>query len=154
MSLSILEHQATPLFPGCEHGLHEGDLFRRHGGQAQAVRPDLPGRRASRVSSAGGLLVRARLPQAVRQEGHAERVDRHAVTDSAKDGYRVTSAPHHEAVVIDRSQPGDHCQMTLERWLPISDEPRVEAAVTAISAILAAAACADPPRTIDTTTAP
>jgi hypothetical protein len=30
----------------------------------------------------------------------------------------LDSAPQHEAIVIDRSQPGDHCQMTLERWLP------------------------------------
>jgi hypothetical protein len=66
----------------------------------------------------------------------------------------LESAPHHEAIVIDRSQPGDHCQITLERWLPISGEPRVEDAVTAISAILAASARTDPPRTIDTTTAP
>ena len=66
----------------------------------------------------------------------------------------LESAPHHEAIVIDRSQPGDHCQMTLERWLPISDEPRVEDAVNAISAILAASARTDPPRTTGTTTAP
>jgi hypothetical protein len=66
----------------------------------------------------------------------------------------LQSAPHHEAIVIDRSQPGDHCQMTLERWLPISDEPRVEDAVNAISAILAASARTDPPRSIDMTTAP
>lgn len=44
--------------------------------------------------------------------------------------------------------------MTLERWLSISDEPRIEDAVNAISAILAAAARTDPSRTIDTTTAP
>jgi hypothetical protein len=25
----------------------------------------------------------------------------------------LASAQHHDAVVIDRSQPGDHCQMTL-----------------------------------------
>jgi len=50
----------------------------------------------------------------------------------------LDSAPHREAIVIDRSQPDDHCQMTLERWLPISDEPRVQDAVNAISAILAA----------------
>jgi hypothetical protein len=63
----------------------------------------------------------------------------------------LQSAPHHEAIVIDRSQPGDHCQMTLERWLPISDEPRVE---DAVNAILAASARTDPPRSIDMTTAP
>jgi hypothetical protein len=66
----------------------------------------------------------------------------------------LESAPHCEAIVIDRSQPGDHCQMTLERWLPISDEPRVEDAVNAISAILAASARTHQPRTTDTTAAP
>ena len=66
----------------------------------------------------------------------------------------LQSAPHHEAIVIDRSQPGDHCQMTLERWLPISDDPHVEDAVTAISAILAASTRTDPPRSVETTTAP
>jgi hypothetical protein len=33
------------------------------------------------------------------------------------------SAPHHDPVVIGRSQTGDHCQITLERWLPIDGEP-------------------------------
>jgi hypothetical protein len=66
----------------------------------------------------------------------------------------LDSASHHEAIVIDRSQPGDHCQMTLERWFPISDEPAVDDAVNAISAILAAGARTDPPPTIDMTTAP
>jgi len=63
-------------------------------------------------------------------------------------------APHHETIVIDRSQPGDHCQMTLERWLPISGEPLVEDAVNAISAILAAGARTDSPRPIYTTIGP
>jgi hypothetical protein len=66
----------------------------------------------------------------------------------------LQNAPHREAIVIDRSQPGDHCQMTLERWLPISDKPCVEDAVNAISAILAASTHTDPPRTTDRTTAP
>jgi hypothetical protein len=88
---------------------------------------------------------------------------RHGLTVSAVTGddgavyeLEVTlgSASRHEAIVIDRSQPGDHCQMTLERWLPISDEPRIEDAVNAISAILAASTHTDPPRTTDRTTAP
>ena len=66
----------------------------------------------------------------------------------------LASAPHHVAIVVDRSQPGHHCQMTLERWLPISDEPDVEDAANAIHAILAASARTDPGRTIDTTPAP
>jgi len=65
----------------------------------------------------------------------------------------LASAPHHDAIVIDRSQPGDHCQMTLERWLPISDEPDVKDAVDAIHAILAASARPDPARTIGMTAA-
>ena len=66
----------------------------------------------------------------------------------------LASAPHHEAIVIDRSQPGDHCQMTLERWLPISDQPGVQDAVDAIHAILAASARTDRARPTGTTTAP
>ncbi len=65
----------------------------------------------------------------------------------------LASAPHHDAIIIDRSQPGDHCQMTLERWLPISDEPDVEDAVNAIHAILAASARTDPAPTSGTTVA-
>lgn len=65
----------------------------------------------------------------------------------------LASAPHHDAIVIDRSQPGDHCQMTLERWLPISGDPGVEDAVNTIHAILAASARTDPAPTIDTTAA-
>jgi hypothetical protein len=58
----------------------------------------------------------------------------------------LASAPHHDAIVIDRSEPGDHCQMTFERWLPISDEPGVEDAMNVIHAILAASARSDPAR--------
>jgi hypothetical protein len=65
----------------------------------------------------------------------------------------LASTPHHAAIVIDRSQPGDHCQMTLERWLPISDEPDIEDAVNTIHAILAASARTDPARTTDTAAA-
>jgi hypothetical protein len=61
----------------------------------------------------------------------------------------LASASHHDPVVIDRSQPGDHCQMTLKRWLPISDEP-----AKTIHAILAAGARTDPARTIAATAAP
>ena len=49
-------------------------------------------------------------------------------------------APHHEAILIDRSQPGDHCQITLERWLPINGEPGIENVVNTIHSILAASA--------------
>jgi len=63
-------------------------------------------------------------------------------------------APHHDPVVIDRSQSGDHCQMTLERWLRIGDEPGVEEAVTAIHAILAASARTAPARTAGAAAAP
>jgi hypothetical protein len=43
--------------------------------------------------------------------------------------------------------------MTLERWLPISDEPDIEDAVNAIHAILAASARPEPARTTGTTAA-
>jgi hypothetical protein len=66
----------------------------------------------------------------------------------------LASAPHHDAIVIDRSQPGDYCQMTLERWLAISDEPSIEDAVNTIHAILAASARNGTTRTTSTTAAP
>jgi hypothetical protein len=66
----------------------------------------------------------------------------------------LASAPRYNTIVIDRSQPGDHCQITLEQWLPISDEPAVEDAANTIHAILAANARAEPARTTDTTAAP
>ena len=66
----------------------------------------------------------------------------------------LESAPHHDPIVIGRSQPGDHCQITLERWLPISGEPGIADAVNTIHAILAASARPDPARIIDTTTEP
>jgi len=50
----------------------------------------------------------------------------------------LVSAPHHDPIVIGQSRTGDHCQITLERWLPISGEPGIENAVNIIHAILAA----------------
>jgi len=64
----------------------------------------------------------------------------------------LVSAPHHDPVVIGRSQTGEHCHITLERWLPIDGEPGIEDAVNTIHAILAASARPDPARIIDTTT--
>src|SRR5712675_72773 len=64
----------------------------------------------------------------------------------------LVNAPYHDPIVIGRSQTGDHCQITLERWLPIDGEPGIEDAVNAIRAILAASARPDPARTIDATT--
>jgi hypothetical protein len=52
----------------------------------------------------------------------------------------LASAPHHDPIVIGRSQAGDHCQVTLERRLPIDGEPGIEDAVNTIHAILAASA--------------
>ena len=66
----------------------------------------------------------------------------------------LVNAPHHDPIVIGRSRTGDHCQVTLERWLPIDGEPGIEDAVNAIHAVLAASACPDPARIIDTTTEP
>lgn len=56
----------------------------------------------------------------------------------------LASAPHHDPIVIGRSRTGDHCQVTLERWLPIDNEEGVENAVHTIHAILAASAGPDP----------
>ena len=66
----------------------------------------------------------------------------------------LVNAPHHDPIVIGRSRTGDHCQITLERWLPIDGEPGIEDAVNAIRAILAASARPDPARTTGATTEP
>lgn len=66
----------------------------------------------------------------------------------------LVSAPHHDPIVIGRSRTGDHCQITLERWLPISGEPGIKDAVNTIHVILAASACPDSTRVIDTTPGP
>jgi hypothetical protein len=66
----------------------------------------------------------------------------------------LVSAPHHDPIVIGRSRAGNHCQITLERWLPISDGPGIENAVNTIRAILAASARLDPGRIINTTAEP
>jgi hypothetical protein len=66
----------------------------------------------------------------------------------------LVSAPHHDPVVIGRSQTGEHGHITLERWLPIDGGPGIEDAVNTIHAILASSACPDPARIIDTTTEP
>ena len=52
----------------------------------------------------------------------------------------LVRGPQHDPIVIGRSQPGDHCQITLERWLPISGEPGIADAVNTIHAILTASA--------------
>jgi len=56
----------------------------------------------------------------------------------------LASAPYLDPIVIGRSRPGDHCQITLERWLPIHGEPDIKDAVNAINAILTASARHDP----------
>ena len=66
----------------------------------------------------------------------------------------LVSAPHHDPIVIGRSQAGDRCQITLERWLPIDGEPGIEHAVNTIHAILAASARPNPARIVDTTAEP
>ena len=66
----------------------------------------------------------------------------------------LVSAPHHDPIVIGRSGPGDHCQITLERWLRIDDEPGIQNAVNIIHAILAAGARPGPARIIGTTAEP
>ena len=66
----------------------------------------------------------------------------------------LVSAPHHDPIVIGRSRTGDHCQVTLERWLPIDGEPGIEDAVNTIRAILAASAHPDLAGTTDATMEP
>ena len=62
----------------------------------------------------------------------------------------LVSAPRHDPIVIGRSRTGDHCQITLERWLRIDGEPGAENAVNIIHAILAASADPDPAGIINT----
>lgn len=64
------------------------------------------------------------------------------------------SAPYHDPIVIGRSQDGDHCQITLDRWLPIDGEPNIENAVNIIHAILTASARPHSVRIIDTAAEP
>lgn len=66
----------------------------------------------------------------------------------------LENAPHLESVVIGRSRIGDHCQVTLERWLPIDSEPGIKDAVDVIHAILAASASYDPAKIIGTPAEP
>ncbi len=66
----------------------------------------------------------------------------------------LVSAPHHDPIVIGRSRPGNHCQITLERWFPIDGEPGIEDVVNTIHAILTASACPDPAPITGTTAEP
>jgi hypothetical protein len=66
----------------------------------------------------------------------------------------LARVPHHNPIVISRSQAGDHCQITLERWLPINGERGIEDAAQAIHAILAASAHPVPVTIIDRRTGP
>ena len=62
----------------------------------------------------------------------------------------LARTPHLDPIVIGRNRTGDHCQITLERWLAINGGPRIKDAVALIHAILAASASQDPARTIET----
>jgi hypothetical protein len=66
----------------------------------------------------------------------------------------LASAPHHEPIVVGRNWSGERCQITLERWLPISDGPGIKDAVGTIHAILAASTRSDPARIVDTSAEP
>src|SRR5207302_8839261 len=94
--------------------------------------------------------------RAGRQTGNQRRS--HCVRGQLRrdDGYELevtfVSAPHHDPVVIGRSQTGNRCQITLERWLPVGGEPGIQDAVNAIRAILAASACPDPVKISDKAT--
>ena len=81
-----------------------------------------------------------------------------AVSYDGMAGYELevtlVSAPHHDPILIGRSRTGDHCQVTLERWLPIDGEPSIEDAMNAIRAILTASARPDLAGTTDATIEP
>ena len=97
-------------------------------------------------------------PRAGRQLAACDGLTVSAVSYDDMAGYELEAtladAPHHDPIVIGRSRTGDHCQVTLERWLPIDGEPGIEDAVNAIRAVLAASARPDPARTTDATTEP
>jgi hypothetical protein len=63
-------------------------------------------------------------------------------------------APRHDPIVIGRSRTGEHCQITLERWLPIGSGPDIENTANVIHAVLAASARNDPAELVDRTTEP
>jgi hypothetical protein len=75
-----------------------------------------------------------------------------AVYEDASQDFEVTLAdvPYCDPILIDRSDPGRHCQVTLERWLPISDQPGIKSAVSLVHSILSASARPDRPATGDT----
>jgi hypothetical protein len=52
----------------------------------------------------------------------------------------LTDAPNRESftITIDHSNIGDHCQITLDRWLSIKDQPSIGSAVNVIRALLTA----------------
>ena len=66
----------------------------------------------------------------------------------------LASTPHHDPIVIGRSRTGDHCQVTLERWLPLHGEPSIDDAMNAIHAILTVSARHHPATITDTLTEP
>ena len=66
----------------------------------------------------------------------------------------LASAPYLDPIVIGRSRTGDHCQVTLERWLPLHGEPSIDDAMNAIHAILTASARHHPATITDTLTEP
>jgi hypothetical protein len=66
----------------------------------------------------------------------------------------LASTPQLDPIVIGRSRTGDHCQVTLDRWLPIDDGPGIKDAVKTIHAILAASVGHEPGMIIDTPSEP
>jgi hypothetical protein len=63
-----------------------------------------------------------------------------AVYEGASQELEVTlrTAPCLGPILINRSDPGGDCQITLDRWLPIDTQPGIESVVNLIDAILKA----------------
>ncbi len=58
----------------------------------------------------------------------------------------LTGAPHCDGIMIDHNKIGDRCQITLERWVRITDEPGVASTVSLIRSVLSASARPVEPR--------
>jgi len=58
----------------------------------------------------------------------------------------LMGAPHCDGIMIDHNKTGDQCQLTLERWVWLNDEPAVVNAVSLIRSVLNASARVIEPR--------
>ena len=53
---------------------------------------------------------------------------------------KFTDDPHCEPLIIDRDAAGENCQITWDRWLPISNDRNIETAADMVADILSTCA--------------